>query len=201
DDAARRIQDLGSGVQVTHFRDPGPIETGEGADPEGQLRSTGCRTPAHSLPIVGPWSNSFVSRSIKYNSRQESATRVGSMVRAEERLGTELLRALLSACCAFLFLSAGALAQEPSQEDISSGKYCSNCHANALVIWGGKHGTKADSRAPVSVGCLMCHGDPSEHVKNPASPMPRRFSKMASAEKNEICLTCHQGRTRMHWEL
>src|SRR5262249_55402980 len=82
------------------------------------------------------------------------------------------------------------------QEDIASGKYCANCHANALVIWGGKHGTRADARAPVSVGCLMCHGDPSEHVKSPANPMPRRFSKMASPEKNEICLTCHQGPTR-----
>ena len=122
------------------------------------------------------------------------------MVRAGARLGTEILRALLAAWGAFLFLSPGALAQSPPQEDISSGKYCANCHANALVIWGGKHGTKADSRAPVSVGCLMCHGDPSEHVKNPTNPMPRRFSKMPSAEKNEVCLTCHQGRTRIHWE-
>ena len=72
------------------------------------------------------------------------------MVRAGARLGTEILRALLAAWGAFLFLSPGALAQSPPQEDISSGKYCANCHANALVIWGGKHGTKADSRAPVS---------------------------------------------------
>ena len=126
------------------------------------------------------------------------------MVQAEAGLGTAVWRAL-GAACLLLSLPLGALAQAPSQEgpsqeDISSGKYCANCHANALVIWGGKHGTKADARAPVSVGCLMCHGDPSEHVKSPANPMPRRFSKMASAEKNEICLTCHQGRTRIHWE-
>ena len=115
-------------------------------------------------------------------------------------LGTEApaLHAVLMA--AWLCLPACALAQSPSAEDISSCKYCANCHANAHLIWAGKHGTKADSRAPVSVGCMMCHGDPAEHVKSPANPMPRRFSKMASAEKNEVCLTCHQGRTRVHWQ-
>ena len=86
------------------------------------------------------------------------------------------LHAVLMA--AWLCLPACALAQSPSAEDISSGKYCANCHANAHLIWAGKHGTKADSRAPVSVGCMMCHGDPAEHVKSPANPMPRRFSKL-----------------------
>ena len=97
-----------------------------------------------------------------------------------------------------LFFSGGTFAQ--TAEDIQSGKYCATCHANAQIVWAGKHGTKADSRAPVSVGCAMCHGDPSEHVKSPVNPMPRRFSKMASAEKNEVCSTCHQGRARIHWQ-
>jgi len=109
-------------------------------------------------------------------------------------------RAAILAFCGLLLLPASALPQAPSAEDISSGKYCANCHANAHLIWAGKHGTKADARAPISVGCAMCHGDPAEHVKSPANPMPRRFSKMASAEKNEVCLTCHQGRTRIHWQ-
>jgi DmsE family decaheme c-type cytochrome len=124
----------------------------------------------------------------------------GNRVRADARPGTVVTRALLAACCGFLFLSSGALAQSPSAEDISSGKYCANCHASAHLIWAGKHGTKTDSRAPISVGCAMCHGDPAEHVKSPANPMPKRFSKMASAEKNEVCITCHQGRTRIHWQ-
>src|SRR5262249_39774029 len=47
---------------------------------------------------------------------------------------------------------------------------------------------------------MMCHGDPSEHVKSPSNPMPKRFSKMSSADKNEVCLTCHQGRTPIHWQ-
>ena len=97
-----------------------------------------------------------------------------------------------------LFFASGALAQTP--EEIQDGRYCVTCHANALVVWAGKHGTKADSRAPISVGCAMCHGDASEHVKNPTTPMPRRFSKMTSAEKNDSCNACHQGRTRIHWQ-
>src|SRR5688500_5890050 len=97
-----------------------------------------------------------------------------------------------------LLLSSGARAQ-PSADEVRDGRSCANCHADAAVIWAGKHGTKADSRAPVSVGCAMCHGDPSEHVKSPGNPMPQRFSKMASADKNAVCNTCHQGATRIHW--
>src|SRR6185295_13097039 len=101
-------------------------------------------------------------------------------------------------CCALLLLvSTGALAQ--SADDIKDGKVCANCHADAPLIWGGKHGTKADSRTPIAiVGCATCHGDPSEHLKS-GSPMPNRFSKMSAHDKNEVCQSCHQGRERMHW--
>jgi DmsE family decaheme c-type cytochrome len=92
--------------------------------------------------------------------------------------------------------SAGA----QSADEIRDGTVCAGCHANALIVWAGKHGTKADARAPVSVGCAMCHGDPTEHLKSPANAMPRRFSSMASAEKNELCSTCHQGNSRIHWK-
>ena len=104
---------------------------------------------------------------------------------------------LVAFCCALVF-AASALAQ--SADEIREGKVCANCHAGAVNIWGGKHGTKADSRTPMAiVGCATCHGDPTEHVKSPATPMPRRFSKMTSVEKNDACLTCHQGGKRIHW--
>jgi len=91
-------------------------------------------------------------------------------------------------------------ANSQSTDDIRDGKVCANCHTNALTVWAGKHGTKGDARAPISVGCAMCHGDPTEHLKSPANAMPSRFSKMASADKNAVCSTCHQGRTRIHWQ-
>jgi DmsE family decaheme c-type cytochrome len=101
-------------------------------------------------------------------------------------------------CAALLLVSTGALAQ--SADDIRDGKVCATCHADAVQIWGGKHGTKADSRTPIAiVGCATCHGDPSEHLKSYSNPMPHRFSKMAATEKNDVCQSCHQGRERMHW--
>jgi len=86
-------------------------------------------------------------------------------------------------CCALLLLiSTGALAQ--SADDIKDGKVCANCHADTPLIWGGKHGTKADSRTPIAiVGCATCHGDPSEHLKS-GSPMPR--SQPAAARIGKI---------------
>ena len=113
-------------------------------------------------------------------------------------LGSEALapRAVLMAL--WLSLSASALAQ--TEDEIRDGKVCANCHAGIQVVWGGKHGTKADVRTPrASAGCATCHGDPAEHLKSPANPMPNRFSKMASADKNEVCTLCHQGRARTHW--
>jgi DmsE family decaheme c-type cytochrome len=101
-------------------------------------------------------------------------------------------------CVVLLLICTGALAQ--SADDIRDGKICANCHADAALIWGGKHGTKADSRAPIAiVGCATCHGDPSEHLKSFSNPMPNRFSKMSATEKNDVCQSCHQGRERMHW--
>ena len=111
--------------------------------------------------------------------------------------GAAWLAALLALCS--VFYSAGTISQ--SSDEIREGKVCATCHANALAVWTGKHGTKADARAPISVGCAMCHGDPTEHLKSPGNAMPNRFSKMGSAQKNEVCSTCHQGRTRIHWQM
>ncbi len=114
-------------------------------------------------------------------------------------LNTRWALQVLAVLAVFVVLSLPGTANAQSADEIRDGKFCANCHQNALVIWAGKHGTKADSRAPISVGCAMCHGDPSEHVKSPANPIPKRFSKMPSAEKNEVCTTCHQGSARTHW--
>ena len=96
-------------------------------------------------------------------------------------------------------LAHGAFAQSP--DDIREGKVCATCHSEAPVVWTGKHGTKGDARTPIAgAGCATCHGDPAEHLKSFSNPMPRRFSKMGSAEKNQVCASCHQGRDRIHWQ-
>lgn len=84
---------------------------------------------------------------------------------------------------------------------------CKNCHANSYETFKAhKHGTKADARAPANLGeCASCHGDGTEHVKagggkgvggivNPGS------KSMASEAANGVCLTCHQGGSRIHWQ-
>jgi DmsE family decaheme c-type cytochrome len=118
-------------------------------------------------------------------------------MRAERRFGLWLASLLL--WCVILPFASGASAQ--TAEEIREGKVCATCHADAPIVWAGKHGTKGDGRTPLAgAGCATCHGDPAEHLKSFSNPMPRRFSKMASAEKNGVCLTCHQGRTRIHWQ-
>src|SRR6267142_2610067 len=110
-------------------------------------------------------------------------------------MGVAAPQAAVLALLVILCLPAGALAQ--TEDEIRDGKVCANCHAGIQVVWGGKNGTKADVPTPrASAGCATCHGDPAEHLKSPANPMPNRFSKMAAADKNEVCTLCHQGRAR-----
>jgi DmsE family decaheme c-type cytochrome len=84
---------------------------------------------------------------------------------------------------------------------------CKDCHANSYATFKAhKHGTKADARAPANLGeCASCHGNGTEHVKagggrgvggivNPGS------KSMASDAANGVCLTCHQGGSRIHWQ-
>jgi len=108
---------------------------------------------------------------------------------------------------ALLFLVAAitpqfAAAQAPDTE------ICKACHLekyNSFVA--SKHGVKNDPRSPASRGsCVTCHGEGAlEHAKkgggrgvggiiNPAS------KTLAADVKNGICLTCHQGGKRIHWD-
>lgn len=86
---------------------------------------------------------------------------------------------------------------------------CTRCHdANddmpVLSIGRTKHGTAADGRTPT---CTSCHGASETHMNKPADakerPKPERmFTKKSTtpiAERNQACLTCHQGGKRIHW--
>ena len=86
---------------------------------------------------------------------------------------------------------------------------CAGCHEDQVKTFkASKHGTKADPRTPASVGaCSTCHGDGTAHVKagggkgvgGMVNPGPRNASMSAEA-KSGICLTCHQGGKRVHWD-
>jgi DmsE family decaheme c-type cytochrome len=88
---------------------------------------------------------------------------------------------------------------------------CTSCHDETddypvLAIGKTRHGVTADSRTPT---CTSCHGDSETHVNVPKGTKERpkvehAFGKSATtpiADRNEACLTCHQGGKRIHWAL
>ena len=83
---------------------------------------------------------------------------------------------------------------------------CVKCHKGAYEGFSlTKHAVRGDPRTPSGTGreCQACHGDASEHLKNPAkNPMPQRFLKTQGPAdaQNQVCLTCHQGGKRIHWQ-
>ena len=69
------------------------------------------------------------------------------------------------------------------------------------------HGVKGDARTPTANhGCESCHGASPEHIAtkgaNKALPAVRFSGPHASpvAERNAVCLTCHENEARMNWQ-
>ena len=110
---------------------------------------------------------------------------------------------LFSSCVMALF-ALPAMAQQAAPP---GPEVCQGCHADKVEHFTKSvHGQKTP-RTPASAGgCVVCHGDGTEHVKagggrgvggirNPGSKL------MSADDKNETCLTCHSGGSkRTHWE-
>jgi len=100
------------------------------------------------------------------------------------------------------------LAAQPAPGKESPEETCKACHLEFFDTYAAsKHGTKADQRTPANRGgCLVCHGDGAlEHAKKGGGRgvggIINPGSKTLSADaKNGICLTCHQGGKRIHWQ-
>ncbi len=84
-------------------------------------------------------------------------------------------------------------------------KTCLQCHDGAPVslILQTPHAVKADARTPFGQHqCESCHGVATDHLADPANPVPVLFkgTKASSvADRNAVCLTCHAAGLRMHW--
>jgi len=86
---------------------------------------------------------------------------------------------------------------------------CTSCHDEAddpklLAVGKTRHGAKGDSRTP---GCVSCHRESDKHAEYKGKDKPPKtdiyFSKdstVPAKERDGVCLTCHQGGNRMHWE-
>ena len=112
-----------------------------------------------------------------------------------------------------LFSAAPAKAQEsPAEEAI---RVCTKCHDElekypVLSIFKTKHAVMADKRTPFAdEACITCHGKSEEHWKDkpvkeedrlPPDIDFRSKSPTPVAVKNNVCLGCHQGGKRIHWD-
>ena len=83
---------------------------------------------------------------------------------------------------------------------------CTECHdptakKHTLAIYQTRHGVKADSRAP---SCQTCHGPSEVHIKDSGKLTDVSFDQKLKnvaplAERNGICLQCHDGQARTNW--
>jgi DmsE family decaheme c-type cytochrome len=90
----------------------------------------------------------------------------------------------------WLAFAGTAPAQAPQQ---SAKPVCANCHEsqwNAIDL--SAHGAKSDANGSM---CQACHGDASEHLKDPmkAKPANPLAAGKPAAGKAAVCLTCHSG--------
>ncbi|PKU24304.1 DmsE family decaheme c-type cytochrome [Telmatospirillum siberiense] len=86
---------------------------------------------------------------------------------------------------------------------------CLKCHDDekVSVILKTPHGVKTDVRTPAANhGCESCHGASPEHIASKGkdkAPTAVRFSGPNAspvAERNAVCLTCHENGNRMNWQ-
>lgn len=123
-------------------------------------------------------------------------------------------RVLMSALV-FLLSSWTAFGQEASggQTPAFTDKgadTCLKCHDDPKValIFQTKHATKADPHTPFAQAqCETCHGPGGDHAKRlhpgedrPPIPLFSKGSTATVEQKNEVCLTCHQGGHVVGWQ-
>jgi DmsE family decaheme c-type cytochrome len=115
---------------------------------------------------------------------------------------------ILGAALLFLAGAPAALAQ-PVPGKASPEETCKQCHADYFSGYArSKHGTKADLRAPANNGgCLACHGDAAlEHAakgggRGVGGVLGFNDKQVPAQAKSEVCLSCHQGGKRIHWQM
>lgn len=128
------------------------------------------------------------------------------------------LRPLLCALLLLVGLSWQAPASAQASAPIPASQYskegadtCLGCHDDETAGYSGsaifktKHGQRGNKRAPFGAGglqCEACHGPGAAHAKNKKAGSINTFkadSSVALAERNQVCMTCHQGTSRTGW--
>lgn len=122
----------------------------------------------------------------------------------------DLLRALGMLGAALLFVAgAPAALAQPAPGKASPEESCKQCHVDYFSGYAGsKHGAKADLRTPANNGgCLACHGDAAlDHAakgggRGVGGVLGFNDKNVPAQAKSEVCLSCHQGGKRIHWQM
>ncbi len=126
----------------------------------------------------------------------------------------KLLRTLLC----MLVLATGLTwlpmaAAQPTGYTAEGADTCLGCHDDETATYSGsalfktKHAQPGDKRSPFGVGglqCEACHGPGAAHAKNKKSASINTFkrdSKVSLEDRNQICMSCHEGATRTGWHV
>jgi DmsE family decaheme c-type cytochrome len=74
---------------------------------------------------------------------------------------------------------------------------CANCHQDYVNSYAkSTHAQKGNLASAANAGeCAACHGDVTEHVKDPMKVKPANLVKRGASadEKSGVCLACHAG--------
>jgi DmsE family decaheme c-type cytochrome len=112
-----------------------------------------------------------------------------------------------------LLLGTTAFAQDAKDKVLNGDAKCTRCHDEndsfpVLAIGATKHGTRSDPRTP---SCTSCHGASEAHMNHKsgsgAPPRPKpdvgfaKHSKTPMEARSKTCLACHQGTTRIDWQM
>ena len=99
----------------------------------------------------------------------------------------------------------------PDQYSPKGADTCLGCHDDegstysAAAIFKTKHGHQGDKRSPFGakgLQCEACHGPGALHARNKRASAINSFkpdSKLSLAERNQVCMSCHEGSTRTGW--
>ena len=102
-------------------------------------------------------------------------------------------RAAAAAALLFAFLApAAAHAQDKTP-------VCAACHEQQHATTAPTHhGKRNDAEGGM---CQACHGDATEHLKDPSKKPARLAKGVPAADKSAVCLTCHTGNRQLtFWE-
>ena len=107
------------------------------------------------------------------------------------------LAALAAACLAAPAIAQAQATMAPAPA--ANTPICANCHEDKHTsIAATHHGAKNDAQGNM---CQACHGDATEHLKDPAKKPAKLAKDVPPAEKSAVCLTCHAGNRQLaFWE-